>query len=93
MAGALLYGAPAPGLIEVPPGAQQLSPLIPGSVDIAALPDASADSMTILAPPGTLERDFVLAHALRRPFIPPTYRPETYLPWPIPGTGPTFFFI
>jgi 16S rRNA (guanine1207-N2)-methyltransferase len=65
MAGALLYGAPAPGLIEVPPGAQQLSPLIPGSVDIAALPDAAADSMTILAPPGTLERDFVLAHALR----------------------------
>jgi uncharacterized membrane protein len=24
---------------------------------------------------------------LVRPFIPPTYRPETYLPWPIPGTG------
>ncbi|MBS0247431.1 MAG: DUF502 domain-containing protein [Proteobacteria bacterium] len=22
-----------------------------------------------------------------RPFIPPSYRPETYLPWPIPGTG------
>src|SRR5471032_3162172 len=22
-----------------------------------------------------------------RPFIPPMYRPETYLPWPIPGTG------
>jgi uncharacterized membrane protein len=22
-----------------------------------------------------------------RPFIPPVYRPETYLPWPIPGTG------
>ncbi len=22
-----------------------------------------------------------------QPFIPPTYRPETYLPWPIPGTG------
>ena len=22
-----------------------------------------------------------------RPFIPPAYRPETYLPWPIPGTG------
>jgi uncharacterized membrane protein len=21
------------------------------------------------------------------PFIPPRYRPETYLPWPIPGTG------
>jgi uncharacterized membrane protein len=22
-----------------------------------------------------------------RPFIPPPYRPESYLPWPIPGTG------
>jgi len=25
--------------------------------------------------------------SLVRPFIPPMYRPETYLPWPIPGTG------
>ena len=65
MAGALVYGAPAPGLAEVPQGAVQLSPLIPGSADIAGLPEASADSATILAPPGTLERDFVLAHALR----------------------------
>jgi uncharacterized membrane protein len=24
---------------------------------------------------------------LVRPFMPPAYRPETYLPWPIPGTG------
>jgi uncharacterized membrane protein len=24
---------------------------------------------------------------LVRPVIPPVYRPETYLPWPIPGTG------
>ncbi len=63
--GALLYGAPAPGLIEVPPGAVQLSPLVPGSTDIASLADASADSAMVLAPPGTLERDFVLAHALR----------------------------
>jgi uncharacterized membrane protein len=22
-----------------------------------------------------------------RPLIPPAYRPETYLPWPVPGTG------
>src|SRR5471032_156302 len=30
-----------------------------------------------------------------RPFIPPMYRPETYLPWPIPGTGlvVAFFFL
>ena len=63
--GALVYGAPAPGLIEVPAGAQQLSPLVPGSTDIASLLDGSADKATVLAPPGTLERDFVLAHALR----------------------------
>jgi len=62
---ALLYGAPALGLVEVPAGALQLSPLIPGSSDVAAVPDGSADAALILAPPGTLERDFVLAHALR----------------------------
>lgn len=65
MTGALLYGAPAPGLVDVPATVLQLSPLIPGSADIAALPDASAQSALILAPPGTLERDYVLAHALR----------------------------
>jgi uncharacterized membrane protein len=29
------------------------------------------------------------------PLIPPVYRPETYLPWPIPGTGLViaFFFL
>ena len=32
---------------------------------------------------------------LVRPLIPPIYRPETYLPWPIPGTGlvVAFFFL
>ena len=62
---ALLYGMPAPGLIEVPAGARQLSPLVPGSSDIDTLPHGAADSATVLAPPGTLERDFVLAQALR----------------------------
>jgi uncharacterized membrane protein len=28
-----------------------------------------------------------------RPFIPPMYRPETYLPWPIPGTGLVIAFF
>ena len=28
-----------------------------------------------------------------RPLIPPAYRPETYLPWPIPGTGLIVAFI
>jgi uncharacterized membrane protein len=28
-----------------------------------------------------------------RPLIPPTYRPESYLPWPIPGTGLIISFV
>lgn len=30
---------------------------------------------------------------LVRPLIPPIYRPETYLPWPVPGTGLVIAFI
>ncbi len=30
---------------------------------------------------------------LVRPVIPPVYRPETYLPWPIPGTGLIVAFV
>jgi len=30
---------------------------------------------------------------LVRPFIPPAYRPETYLPWPVPGTGLVIAFV
>jgi 16S rRNA (guanine1207-N2)-methyltransferase len=61
----LLYGVPAPGLIDAPAAAVQVSPLVLGSADLAKLPDASADEAFILAPGGTLERDYVLAHALR----------------------------
>ncbi len=28
-----------------------------------------------------------------RPLIPPAYRPESYLPWPIPGTGLIISFV
>jgi uncharacterized membrane protein len=28
-----------------------------------------------------------------RPLIPPAYRPESYLPWPIPGTGLIIAFV
>ena len=61
----LLYGAPTPGLIEVPVGAAQVSPLIPGSRDLAEMAAGSADEVFVLAPGGTLERDYVLAQALR----------------------------
>jgi uncharacterized membrane protein len=30
---------------------------------------------------------------LVRPVIPPAYRPETYLPWPVPGTGLIIAFV
>ncbi len=62
---AVLYGAPAPGLVDIPAGAQQVSPLIPGSQDLAAIPDAAIDQAVILAPGGVLERDYVLVQALR----------------------------
>ena len=65
MAEAILYGRPAPGLIEAPRDARQVSPLMPGSEDLANLADGSVDEAWVLAPPGTLERDFVLAQALR----------------------------
>lgn len=65
MTDVLLYGAPQPGLVEIPPGAIQVSPLIPGSADLAEIADASVDSAITLAPGGTLERDSVLAHMLR----------------------------
>lgn len=62
---ALLYGQPGPGLVDVPAGAVQVSPLVPGAADLVAHPDASIDEAVVLAPPGTIERDYVLAQALR----------------------------
>ncbi|MDZ4376275.1 MAG: methyltransferase, partial [Phenylobacterium sp.] len=61
----LLYGIPQPGLVDVPAGAIQVSPLVPGSQDMASLADASVDQVLVLAPGGTIERDWVLAQALR----------------------------
>ena len=65
MSGTILYGLPSLGLIDLPAGARQVSPLVPGSVDMAGLDEESEDDAIILAPPGTLERDYVLAQALR----------------------------
>lgn len=60
-----VYGTPDADLVSVPQGARQCSPLIPGSADIAECPNASLDHFSIAAPAGTLERLFVMAHALR----------------------------
>ncbi len=58
-----IYGAPA--LIETPPDARQVSPLAPGAAALEDAPDASLDSIAIAAPPGAVERRYVLAQALR----------------------------
>jgi 16S rRNA (guanine1207-N2)-methyltransferase len=51
--------------VEAPPTAIQVSPIIPGSQDLAAVADGSVDEAVVLAPGGTIERDYVLAQALR----------------------------
>jgi 16S rRNA (guanine1207-N2)-methyltransferase len=58
-----VYGAPLADLAEVPAGAVQVSPLIPSSAALENLTELSA--AVIAAPPGTLERRYVLALALK----------------------------
>jgi len=58
-----VYGAPLRALAEVPAGAVQTSPLVPGSTPLEDLTRLSG--AVIAAPPGTLERRYVLALALR----------------------------
>jgi 16S rRNA (guanine1207-N2)-methyltransferase len=62
---AAVYGAPAHDLAEVAPDAIQLSPLVPGSTAIETLDAAALQTITLLAPPGSLERRYELAQALR----------------------------
>jgi 16S rRNA (guanine1207-N2)-methyltransferase len=56
---------PPPELAAAAPGAVQLSPFVPGAAQIEDLADASLARILLAAPPGTLERRYVLAHALR----------------------------
>jgi 16S rRNA (guanine1207-N2)-methyltransferase len=60
-----VYGAPPSDLADVPRDAIQFSPLIPGAASLDNQPEASLDALTMLAPPGTLERRYALALALR----------------------------
>ena len=60
-----LYGQADHDLAPSAADAVQLSPLLPGSIDIASVADESLNAVTVRAPPGAVERRFVLAHALR----------------------------
>ncbi|RVU18026.1 class I SAM-dependent methyltransferase [Methylobacterium oryzihabitans] len=60
-----VYGRPPPELADPPEGAVQLSPLIPGSEALEAIAPGTLSDLAVLAPPGTVERRFTLALALR----------------------------
>ncbi|WP_342151663.1 class I SAM-dependent methyltransferase [Methylorubrum sp. SB2] len=62
---AIVHGLPLPELVAVPEGAAQVSPLIPGSARLEDIAPDSLDTAVLLAPPGTVERRYVLALALK----------------------------
>ena len=60
-----IYGTPPGDLAEEPAGAIQFSPVMPGSESLETQTNGSLSSMLMLAPPGTIERRYAIAHALR----------------------------
>ena len=60
-----VYGDPSYELVDMSADALRFSPLVPGREQIEDAKDASLDRITVAAPPGVLERRYVLAHALR----------------------------
>ncbi|MBJ6125192.1 class I SAM-dependent methyltransferase [Microvirga splendida] len=60
-----VYGTPPAELGEAPEGAIQFSPLIPGSAKLEDQPEGSLSDVLVLAPPGTVERRYTTALALR----------------------------
>lgn len=60
-----LFGTPAQDLAAIPAGTVQFSPLIPGAAALEETAPASLDRMIMVAPPGTLERRYVLALSMR----------------------------
>ncbi|BCP53605.1 methyltransferase [Kaistia sp. 32K] len=60
-----VYGAPPAELADVPRDAIQFSPLVPGSAALERRAEGSLAAMVMLAPPGTIERRYDVAQALR----------------------------
>ncbi|MBM6594715.1 class I SAM-dependent methyltransferase [Microvirga pudoricolor] len=67
-----LYGAAPPELVRVPDDAVQFSPLVPGAARLEDQAEGTLSGFSLLAPPGTVERRYTLALALRalRPGAP-----------------------
>jgi 16S rRNA (guanine1207-N2)-methyltransferase len=59
-----LFGHPPPKLAAAPPEPRQFSPLSPGAASLENASAGSLASMTMLAAPGTLERQFDIAAML-----------------------------
>lgn len=60
-----VFGHPPLALADVPAGAVQTSPLVPGSAALEALSPESQSEIVMLAPPATVERRGALAAALK----------------------------
>lgn len=60
-----LYSTPSDDVVDLPANATQFSPLIPGASALEQQGEGTLASMTMLAPPGTLERRYVMAQTLR----------------------------
>jgi 16S rRNA (guanine1207-N2)-methyltransferase len=60
---AAIYGGPPGDLAVGPPDAVQVSPLVPGSSPLEGM--TGLDSILVHAPPGSIERRYVLAMALK----------------------------
>jgi 16S rRNA (guanine1207-N2)-methyltransferase len=60
-----IYGTPPSELAEAPGDAIQYSPLLPGAANLEDLEEGMLAGMVLLAPPGTIERRYTMALALR----------------------------
>lgn len=60
-----VYGTPPAELLSPPADAIQFSPLVPGAQALELQGESTLVSMAMLAPPGTLERRYAMALALR----------------------------
>jgi len=60
-----LYGTPPAGVVDIPADAIQFSPLMPSASELESSAEGTLATMTMLAPPGTLERRYAMALALQ----------------------------
>jgi 16S rRNA (guanine1207-N2)-methyltransferase len=60
----IVYGAPPSGLADVS-GALQASPLVPDATPLESVEAGTAAHVVMVVPPGTIERRYALAQALR----------------------------